>query len=163
MLKDTFGDYHKYFLNERVKTNTVKEEAEAKAEEKAKAMGNEFIEELKTLIQKISKERSKIETFIPEIEEHVYTTINKSRKVDEEALEETIEERILKILKGHQQRGLNKIGVDILIRIIREDLPEIPPYLVINRLSKLKDKGILSWEGIGLDRDDTIVIKKRIP
>lgn len=118
MMRDTVSDMRKHIWPETGPTEDVSEIAEEKANGKIKEFRKEIKSELSTMLTKLGRTDTKLSGVEDNIERLIDRVIKQSRRVEKDALTETLRDQMLeklRILSGER----DTIDVETVLRSLR--------------------------------------------
>ena len=146
MMRDTFTDMRKHmWTGEKVTEGKVSEETERKAEEKIKKLRAEIKEQLNETLAKQKITNKKYTVLSKDMSELMDKIIVDSRKVDSEALEETLRNRLLIYLQRPPSTTTGVKANDVVIEM--NEKYRFDSEDVVYELEKLRDQGIITFKG----------------
>ncbi len=159
MVRDTVSDMRKHAWPEETRASSKLDETEKKkADEKVEALKTEIYTSISEILEKQKMTDGKVTHISAELRHLVDRAINESRKAESEARDETLRQTILQELRSLAKLG-ERFEADALVRRLIEKLPEGQMRQTIPELSRLREEGIISWEG-NLRPHTTVVIGK---
>lgn len=157
LMRDTVSDMRKHIWPEETKpSDKISEEAEKRADQKVDALKAEIGRELAGLLERQQLTDVELASTRSELRSLVERAITESRKVEVEAREETVRGHILR-----QLRRLLRHRPFVTARELVDAVgarSEFSFEVLVNDLEKMKEEGIVHWEGKGLEPDSEIVL-----
>ena len=117
IMKDTVSDMRKHIWTEKGPTEDVSEIAEKKANEKIKEFRKEIKSELSTMLTQLGKTDTKLTGVEDNIEKLIDRVIKQSRRVEKDALTETLRDKILEQLNILRDKG-DRIKVNDVVELL---------------------------------------------
>lgn len=158
LMKDSYQDMRKHVWPEGAEVgDNVITEAEKMTDLKLNIIKQNLDSALDVVLDKQMKTEAEIAEVRGSVRELVDRTIAESRRVEEEVLEETIREHIVRQLRlSTSPRG--NIQADAIVKLLSE---KFPGRGIVEELEKMKDDGVISYEGtdIGLGPSTEIRLK----
>lgn len=157
LMKDTYQDMRKHAWPEGTKvSDDLMTEAEKKTDEKLNVLKENLADQLDQVLSKQMRTESEIARVKKDVQDLVGRAISESRKVEEQAREETMRDDIIRQLrllagrKGH-------VRADTLVTSLT---PKFNDRSIIRELLKMKDDGIISYPEPGLGPSSEIQLEK---
>lgn len=150
MMKETVSDMRKHIWNvddESVSSeeerNKILEEADKKADEKVSEIKSALDKQLNEILARQKIADGKVSGIGKELESLLENAIQTSRMVESEAREETIRNHILSEIRKFRRKGKIAIAEELVDQL--GDF--LPPHKVVKEVQRMKDEGILYFEG----------------
>ena len=156
MMKDTVSDMRKHIWPQEVGSeDEIAEEADRKADEKVDALRAEMERELLTLLERQSAADAKVETVAEDLRLLVDRAISESRRVEIEARESAIQEKILLGVEALDGRRRSITAAE-LVGYMKEAW-DVDRHKVLDELESMRAAGIAFWEPSGRPRPDSVI------
>lgn len=157
MMKDTVSDMRKHIWPEDASAESkIAEESERKADEKVDRLKNDISSDISKLLERQKITDARLSAVTNEMRGIVDKAINASRRAEVEARDETIRELILRRFHNLNRKGETSIRASDIVERLS---PDVRPQRVVTELEKMREEGLLSWEGGGLGPDTKILIR----
>jgi len=140
MVKDTYTDIRQHMWPEVRPSDQVDEVAERKADEKVAVVKESIDTELTRLLEKQTHTDAQLQLLTGEVRSLLNRAITETRRIEEEARDESVREVIL--------RQLEALDTPMMLgelTTLMNDKFGIGASEVIDELERLKQEGIVSW------------------
>lgn len=142
MVKDTYSDIRQHMWPDARPSDQVDEVAERKADEKVALVKQSVEMELTRLLQKQSHTDTQIQLLTGEVRSLLNEAISETRRIEEEARDESVREVILRQLETMDKA----VTLGELTELMNEKFG-IGANEVMDEMEKLKQEGFLTWPG----------------
>jgi len=159
--KESVSEMHKYARPEVApQEDLLREEIEKKAEKKAEDIRKALEREISAVSEKQSILETKIESVKKQMPGLQDRAITEPKKGEVEPFKGSIRERIEKQIISYKHRGYKGIISEFLIDGILSETPQLTGPAVESELNRMKEEGIVDWEGDQLGPHSHIEFKK---
>jgi hypothetical protein len=150
MMRDTVSDMRKHMWptspEEIAADSYAAAEVEKRANENLAKVRDEVMSELRGLVEKVGATATQVSELEGSLGGAVDRAFSGSRAAAEEAIQDTIRDRLLSTVRRYRESGLRYVEADTLLRPLFE---EFDAGHVHNALVGLKEQGIVDWDGDG--------------
>lgn len=153
MMRDTVSDMRKHIWPEKEPTEDVSEIAEEKANEKIKEFRKEIKSELSAMLAKLGRTDTKLTGAEDNIQRLIDRVIKQSRRVEKDALTETLRDEILEKLPILSSPKRDIITADTVVGSIRG---EFNVSEILKQLIQLQKEGIIKLPPDVREADDIL-------
>ena len=163
MMKEAYSDMRKHvWPEENANTDKITEEAEIKANKKINLLKGEINKELSKMFRKQEMTDTKLSSIRNEVQNLIDKTISSSRRVDVEAREETIRNKIKAAIRALQKQNKTICANDVVELLVFGD--KLNSSKVIEEMIRMSDEGVISHTSSEHGRKfgaNTIIIQVR--
>lgn len=153
MMRDTVSDMRRHMWPaDATEGDKTIEEAEKKADEKIESLKNTFDIQLSEILERQKGSESQVASIRDEMRKLLDRAIKGSRQADTIALEETIREHILRLLRSSSARNGIRLS-DIVERF------GLPPNRIFAELDRLQSEGLVMLSSSEISPDTEIRLR----
>jgi hypothetical protein len=157
LMKDTYQDMRKHAWPEGAKVSgELMTEAERKTDEKLNLLQKNLAMQLDKVLSKQMRTETEVAKVKNDVQELVGRAISESRKVEEQAREETMRDHIIRQM-GLLMRPEGYVRADTIVDSLSQ---KVPGTIIIRELMKMRDDGVISYQGSGLGPTTEIRLEK---
>jgi phage terminase small subunit len=157
LMKDTYQDMREHAWPEGTKVgDKVIAEAEKKTDEKLDILKQNLAIQLDKVLDNQIRTEAEVTKVKDSVRDLVGRAITESRKAEEQAREETMREHIVRQLKVLVSPE-GYVRADTIVKSLTE---KFPGTKIVHELVKMRDDGIISYQGGGLGPTTEIRLEK---
>jgi hypothetical protein len=159
MFKETVLDMRRHVWPETVKSKSpMDKEVERLASERIQALQQEVGQSMAHILKEVKIKDDMLKQTQAELQKQVYRAINESKKVQSEATEEALRERIIRLIKQWDVKVQPLIAEDIAGDLVHY----VPLHKIVAELKAMKNEGLIDWDGVPLRSHTLIKMGKRL-